>query len=207
MEELKTTKALEMEIIDDARKKAQEILKTADDTLAAQKLEWEEKLRTDLDSARKNCLDRMKSAKEEIFAKLPLDKRRLRSETAESFLVKAMDDFLCSLEREKLLSILKGELTDRFTAEIDSNVMRNAKIIYSGMDLREAAGLLKKVTNAEFQDADFTVDAHNHKFPFIEINAESIKITVSVENAAADLLKDKRAELASALLGEGVLYD
>jgi hypothetical protein len=34
-----------------------------------------------------------------------------------------------------------------------------------------------------------------------------MKITASVESAAASLLKEKRAELASALLGEGVLND
>ena len=43
MEELQSTEILEREILEDARKKAMRILKTADDTIRAKTAEWEKK--------------------------------------------------------------------------------------------------------------------------------------------------------------------
>ena len=207
MEELRTTEALGREILEDARKKACKILKTADDTLAVQKREWEEKANGAVDSIRKVYSERLKKTTEEIFARLPLDKRRLRSENAEKYLVKAMDDFLRSLKRETLLSVLKDELSERLAAETGNDDIRGAEVRYSGMSLSEAGALLEEITNGRLHAPGFFEAAQTSEFPFIEINTKAIKITASVENAAAVLLKDKRAELAAALLGEGVLND
>ena len=214
MEELRTTEALDREILEDARKKAHKILKTADETLSAQTLEWEKKTSSALVSLRNANEEKQKKVHEGIFARFPLDKRRLRSENSENFLVKAMDDFLHSLSRDKLLLVLKNELLERLAAVND--VMRNIEIRYSGMSLAEAKQIFEKAVLTEtFVETPFAKtpfidasnDGHNKDFPFIEINAQGIKITASVESAAAALLKDKRAELALALLGEGVLND
>jgi len=119
MEELRTTEVLGNEILEDARKKAQKILKTAEDTLATQDRDWERKLKRSTDSIRKTYADKIKKTNDEIQARLPLDKRRLRSETTEGFLVKAIDAFLRTLSREKLLFILEKELKARLLACAD----------------------------------------------------------------------------------------
>jgi len=236
MEELKTTEVLDREILEDARKKAYKILKTADDTVAIQKREWEEKIHNSLDSIRKVYSQREKTTSGEIFARLPLDKRRFRSESAEGFLSKAMYNFLRSLKRETLLSILEKTLAERLEActvdELGSG--QEAELKYSGMDLGEAKQVLEKafVLKSSRQGAlgskdetqmEQAVSIPEIKFidlrafvppcvdtlflPFIEINTKALKITASVEGAAAVLLKEKRSELAAALLGEGVLND
>ena len=86
MEELRTTEVLGNEILEDARKKALKILKTADETLETQNRDWDKKIKRQLDSIRKTYEERTKKTNEEIQARLPLDRRRLRSETTESFL-------------------------------------------------------------------------------------------------------------------------
>ena len=235
MEELRSTEVLDREILEDARKKAYRILKTADDTLAAQKRDWEKKTQEAVDSIRKVYTDRIKRTGEEIYARLPLDKRRLRSETAESSLVRAMGDFLRTLPREKLLDILAVELSERLEASLGDDeeitVKGNAGegvktvVLYSGQTLAEACGVLGKVlaslgqksggppaarlfgTGGRPEDWDIRGDAQEHEFPSIVINTQFRKITASIETAAAALMKDKRAELAAALLGEGVLND
>jgi hypothetical protein len=67
---------------------------------------------------------------------------------------------------------------------------------------KKSGGLLKGGA-----DWDFTENKIVHEFPSLVINTRTLKITSSVESAAAALLRDKRAELAAALLGEGVLND
>jgi len=205
MEELRTTEVLDREILEDARKKAYKILKALDETLAAQTSEWEKKISGAIVSVKNVFAERQKKLTEEIFARLPLDKRRLRSESSEGFLIKSMDDFLNSLKRETLLSVLKFELSGRVKICIEDDLLHNAEVKYSGISLSEAAELLKDIPGSN--KWVYEQDPVSRKFPYIEINTEAIKITASVESAAAALLKEKRAELAAALFGEGVLND
>ena len=224
MEELVTTEALDQEILEDARKKAYRILKTADETLEAQKQDWETKAQKELEELRNSFAERAAKSREEILARLPLDKRRLRSETIEGFLVKAMDDFLRSLSRERLLYILGGELSQRLKDSAEQGSAGDwaagqgtkPVVLYSGLSLSEVRGVFEKIlrkTGSGFlpdiraEEWEFKEDGYAREFPSVVINTQIMKITASVENAAGTLMKEKRAELAAALLGEGVLND
>ena len=209
MEELLSTEALDREILEDARKKAMRILKTADETLEAQKADWDKKIQDALESIRNIYAQRIKRSSGEILARLPLDKRRLRAETAEGFLVRAMDDFFSSRSREMLLSVLEKELAQRLNACV---VDGEGTIFYSGMSLSEAEGVFKKISSSAYGpfgsgDMKFKEDPVVHKFPSIVIDTRALRINASVEGAAASLMRDKRAELAAALLGGGALND
>ena len=142
MEELLSTEALDNEILEDARKKAFKILKTADDTLEEQSRDWEKKIEESLQSIRDVYRRRVKNSEVEILARLPLDKRRMRSEISESSLSKAMREFLLALKRETLLSILENEISKRLE---DFNC-GGAVVKFSGLNLSEAKGILKKVS-------------------------------------------------------------
>jgi len=218
MEELLSTEALDREILEDARKKAYKILKTADDNQAAHVRDWEKKTRDTVNSIQKVYTERTERTEAEILARLPLDKRRLRSESSESFLKNAVENFLSSLGREKLFAILEGELLQR----IDScaGVEGSREFRYSGMDAEEAHGVLERVLaasgkkdsldgNWEFKEEPHagSSEPHDHTFPSVVILTQVLKLSASVEDAARAMVKDKRAELASALLGEGVLND
>jgi vacuolar-type H+-ATPase subunit E/Vma4 len=205
MEELRTTEVLGNEILEDARKKALKILKTSDDALAVQNRDWEKKIKRSVDSIRKTFAERTKKTNEEIQARFPLDKRRLRSETTESFLVKAMDDFLRTLSREKLLLVLERELQTRLKACTEDLAHHRCIIHYSGLSLEEAKGLLEKVPCQG--DWEFKADSVVRKFPLIIIDSKVLRMIASVKSASKTLLKNKRAELAAVLLGEGVLND
>jgi len=214
MEELRTTEVLGNEILEDARKKALKILKTADDTLASQNRDWDRKIKRSVDSIRRTFAERTKKTNEEIQARLPLDKRRLRSETTEGFLVKAMDDFLRTLNREQLLFVLERQLLPRLKVCAEDIARHRSIVRYSGLSLDEAKTVLEKVS-AALEATDFLVspdweyraDSVVREFPLIFIESRSFRMIASVKSASKNLLKDKRAELAAALLGEGVLND
>ena len=231
MEEIKSTEVLDREILEDARKKAQKILKTADDTLLAQKKEWEKKGQESIESLRKTYSERLEKNTNEKFARLPLDKKRMRSKNAEGILIKAMEGFLCALKRETLLSVLERELLECFEdftsggentnrektsgGENNKESFGDAPLIrYSGMELSEAARVIEDALNRySFTPKDITKKADSsgslfgREFPSIVIDLPSVRITASVESAAAALLSEKRAELSAALLGPEVLDD
>jgi len=214
MEELRTTEALGNEILEDARKKAQKILKTAEDTLSAQDRDWERKLKRSTDSIRKTFAARTKQTNDEIQARLPLDKRRLRSRTTEGFLVKALDDFLRTLSREKLLFVLERDLSSRLKVCAGDLARHHPIVRYSGLSLDEAKAVLEKVSRALEEthflinpEWEFRADTVVREFPLIFIELRTLRIIASVKSAAKALLRDKRGELAAALLGEGVLND
>lgn len=228
MEELKTTETLDREILEDARKKAYKILKTADDTIAAQDRDWKKKTGDAIDSIRKAYAARTKKTEDETLARLPLDKRRLRSEYAEALLGKASEDFLRGRKREGLLEILEKALFslllhcvrngDSFTGPGGGR----PELRYSAMGLEECKTLMKRIAaSLEKEAGSAGIDCLGsgeieyvesgpeavHEFPAIAINAGEIRLSVSVEAAAAAMVRDNRAELASALMGKGVLDD
>jgi vacuolar-type H+-ATPase subunit H len=214
MEELRTTEVLGNEILEDARKKAHKILKTSEDTLAAQNRDWERKIKRSVDSIRKTFAEKTKKTNEEILARLPLDKRRLRSETTEGFLVKALDDFLRTLSREKLLLVLERELKARLKLCAVDLARHRAIVRYSGLSLDEAKAIIEKVSGAleetdflHSPDWEFRTDSVVREFPLIFVELKTLRIIASVKGTAKALLRDKRAELAAALLGGGVLND
>jgi hypothetical protein len=224
MEELRSTEVLDREILEDARKKAFKILKAADDTVQTQSQRWQKKTDRSLKEIRKTYAQRAEKIKEEILARLPLDKRRLRSETAENFLKSALDAFLQGRSREELLAVLEREFTERLAASaLQDDKEKNEKNIirYSAMDREEAENLLRKLFSKISKNSK---DENKNALPFkgewelqkddalsgspaFVLNIREAKISASVEDAAGELLKEKRAELASARLGEGVLKD
>jgi hypothetical protein len=205
MEELQTTDALDREILEDGRKKAFKILKTADENAAQAKVGWERKLEKTLKEAREKYLQKGEAEKHEIMARLPLDKRRIRSEKIETFLNNAMDQFVSSLDRAVILSLLERELFSRLEA---CKAEGDCKLRYRGLKTDELEALLKKTMPrtplSKNEDPLYTIAG---SFPAVVLDFPSLRIIASVDLAAKNLLLDKRVELACALLGEAALED
>jgi hypothetical protein len=219
MEELQSTEALDREILEDARKKAFKILKTADESVASSKAAWDRKLAKTLDEAGKSYRQREEQGKKEIMARLPMDKRRIRSEKIEAFLDKAMGDFLSSLTREEILSILEQELRRRLldagsaAGSVAEPLNETSHLRYRGLSPDELEGLLKKTVAfaplSQKDDPLYLIEPleQGRAFPALVLDFPSLRITASVDKAAAELLLDKRSELAAALLGEDAVNE
>jgi vacuolar-type H+-ATPase subunit E/Vma4 len=215
MEELRSTEALDREILEDARKKAAKTLKTADANVESQKKQWEEKTQTSITEIRKAFADNTEKAQQEILARFPLDKRRMRSEISEKILKDAMNGFLQNLNRTNLLLILEQEFEKRLAVCGEADLKNNPMVTFQKMEESEVHTLLRKILDkpeikGKLRLEDFQIKQDADKsaaFPAIALNTNTIRITASVENAAAEMLVDKRAELVVALLGEGALND
>lgn len=220
MEELRSTDVLDREILEDARKKARRILKTADDAASAGEAAWEKKKQETLEELKKKYAARLDQGRKEIMARLPLDKQRLRSRHIESLLHSAMDEFLTALPESSTTALLERELTLR-AEELSASEPAPGegggsgfKVLFRGISEAQAASLVEKIFPAAGGSGEERLferaapgSALSGSFPALLVETPWVRLSVSVDAAAASLLRDKRAELVTALLGEGALEE
>ncbi|MDR2078408.1 MAG: ATPase [Treponema sp.] len=206
MEELQSTDVLDKEILEDARKKARRILNTAEETITASAAAWEKRMEKDLRALEKSFTVRTEKIREEIMARLPLDKRRAYSEKAEALLLSAMRNYLGALSREKILALLEKEIK-RCAAGLPESDPGPLEVGCRSLSQEELNNLLAKSLPGIDWTFKKTIEFHQlpGSFPAVIINSPMVRLTASVDAFAAALLEDRRAELAAALLGPPVL--
>lgn len=202
MEELRSTEALDREILEDARRKADRVLRGAEQAAAEAEAGWAKKLAEDLAALERKHAERVAAKRAETNARLPLDKRRLRAERAERLLRGAMDRTLRALPRDRLLAVLERGLAER-AGELppaDLTVRR------AGLTEGEASALLGRFLPRSTWtfDADAPADG---SLPRLAISGGKTTVRVDAAEIGQELLREKRAELAQALLGTEALDD
>jgi vacuolar-type H+-ATPase subunit E/Vma4 len=204
MEELQSTEILDREILEDARKKAYRILKTADETVKANAEAWEKKTESALNELREKYARRRDSAVQEIMARLPMDKRRARSEKVESLLRSAADSWYQGLDRKSALGILKNELKQRLDQcpEFSSHAPR---ALIHNLEIAEARALFQELLPE--QNIEIEKIVREDPYPGITLENSAVRITASITMTMDFLLHEKRAELSTALVGEADLID
>jgi len=202
MEEIRSSEVLDREILEDARKKAARFLKNADQQGKAAEAEWEKKLETDLSILERKHRERVENIIRETNARFPLDTRRMRAERAERRLREAMDDFIHSLPRGRLLDLLERELRLREAALSPESLIAEA----GGLDMKEAETILATIRPAGAWTLNIQANCETDK-PWLVINDDLVTVRVGIDVIGETLLREKRAELATALLGPEALND
>lgn len=210
MEELRSTEALDREILEDARKKADRALRAADQAAAEAEAAWKRKLVEDIEVLERRHAERVAAKVAEIKARLPLEKRRLRAERAERLLRASMEAALRALPRGTALAFLERELSLR-AGELDPD---RATVRRSGLSEPEAAAVLSRAAPgaswrlpAESAGTEVPEPEAAATLPALTAEDGKTLVRVSLAEAGELLLLDKRAELAAALLGQEALDD
>ncbi|MDR0623221.1 MAG: ATPase [Treponema sp.] len=204
MEELQSTETLDREILEDARKKAYRILKTADDAVKAGAAAWEKKSAEAAAELENRYRARRRRSLAEISARLPLDKQRLWSEYVEKLLDSAAADWFAGLDREQVLALLGKELEKRLAECPEFAAAGTIGVTRRGLEKAEAETAVKKQlphARLVFEDSP----AGEGLYPELTLDIPAVRITASINILVDSLLHDKRAELAAALLGPGGL--
>jgi hypothetical protein len=224
MEEIQSTEVLDREILEDARRKAFRIIKTADDTVKANTLAWEKKTAQAVGDLKARFEERRNKSSEEIMARLPLDKRRAESEKIEALMVQALDAWYGAQSRERILGFLEDELRLRLTDCPEFGAARQSvKAMLYKISVEEGEALLTRVlppeswktvgynlsvegaASASSTGAGAAIRASgvlSGKYPELVLDSPGVRITASVNMLASSLLADYRAELTAALIGE-----
>jgi len=204
MEELRSTDTLDKEILEDARKKADRILRTAEQSLKSLTDEWSNRTVGTIADLERTHVEAGERHRKEVMARLPLDKRRARSQRTEGLLRSAMEEYISLVPRKRLLLLMEQELKARVQALPTDGL----KVSFGGMEKDEAHALLKAClagTASPYGMEDSP--SLSSGYPELILDAPDVKVVVSIAARMEELLKDKRGELARALLGEGASND
>jgi len=196
MEELQSTEILDQEILEDARKKAHRILKTAEDTIKAKLADREKNLNETIDKLEKKYAQQSKFATDEIMAHLQIDKQRVKAKKIEELLSSAVKTWYAGLSRERVLALLKGELARRVAASDLSG--GTIKVQIHHVERKEAEAILQAVLPAKCSIEEV---ASVSPFPEIILETPEARIYASIGKTVDAFLGEKRAELVDALLG------
>ena len=202
MEELQSTEILDREILEDARKKAHRILKSAEDTIKAKSADWEQKLGATLSELEQKYAQQSELAIDEIMAHLPIDKHRVKAKKVEEALYSAVETWYAGLSRDRVLNLLKGELAQRIAAgtiagEIHAQIHR--------IERKEAEVILQAVLPGKPGiDIPYVIEEIQSAsaYPEIILETPEARIYASINKTVEFLLSEKRAELVEALLGK-----
>ena len=203
MEELQSTEILDREILEDARKKAARILKTADDTIRSKTVEWEKKTAESIDELEKKYNEQLALTAEKVMARLPIDKRRTKVEKIENLLNYAVESWYKSLSRERILQLLSEEIAKRLALCGEFSVSGQKRAYYYRLEPKEAEFVLKIVGGTCTIEE---VPAVNN-YPSITLEAGNVRIIASIQKIVDFLLQEKREELVDALFGRAFIEE
>ncbi|MCL2804526.1 MAG: ATPase [Treponema sp.] len=193
MEELQSTEILDREILEDARKKAQRILKTAEDTINAQNAEWEKKTAKNIETLETQYNELKNIEEKRVMARLPIDKLRAKIDKIETLLQQAVETWYKSLSRKQILELM-GKAVDSMK-KVDSEQWRVTEVC--GLEREEIEAILSSIPYSALVTGNYPLSTAN--YPSITLETDNVRITSSIERMAERLLLDKRAELIELL--------
>jgi len=207
MEELNSTEILDREILEDARKKAMRILKTADDTVRTKNSEWEKKTHEAIIDLEKKYNSQREEAAVNIMARLPVDKLRTKAEKIENILQTAVKTWYEGLSRQRILEILTDEFAKRLALCAEYADSEKKRVFYSVLDRKEAETVVKNASGLTSKNwTNYSLEEFfSDSLPSITLETEDIRIIVSIQKTVDLLLQEKRTELVEALVGNAFM--
>ena len=209
MQELRSTEILDKEIEADARRKAEAILKKADEEC----VQIMEGVKTKLDFSRKEKEEfykaRLAAIEKDITASIPLEKQRFKVAFVQERLMQAVNKYLASLDESKKLELV--------TKDFDFNSCKDKELVafVYGFDKAQVQSYLEKklsgVSGAKLTGCNKTefgkeiiedeIGLETNEGIILETKDNAFRVRMTMTEVFSRLLDNNRAELADALLG------
>lgn len=210
MEVLKTSEALESQILDDARGKANRILQEADREAEVIREEWRKKAEHEAKRLDAEGDGRIAAIRQELDASLPLDYMRARLSYIQETLGKALSEMFASLAPSDLARIIGGYLGSI------PPVFGTAPLVVSalGIPAADAKRIVEKSIRGavvhEVKSPDgasggtTAADGAPDRGLIVETQDGRIRFRGTISELTSLLLEEHREELVEALLGKDV---
>jgi V/A-type H+/Na+-transporting ATPase subunit E len=200
MEEIVTTEPLEKEILSDARKKAERILKDSGVEAESVLRSGRERTEKSLETLGSDYDSRAKRYRGESLARLPLEKARIKAAHVDALLKKAVSAYLPSLGAAERDRLLLG-LLSRAASLVGASPIA---VRYSGLSKAEAESLAAKAF-PKSHIASVSEDPLIHSVGLIVATQdENLSARATLDLVGERLLDEDRGELAQALCGEAL---
>lgn len=196
MEELRGTEALEREILEDARKRADRIIRKAEDEARSIQKKAEESLRAEIEALEREYEEKRRIAEKEIRSRLPLETMRIDIQYREEALSRAVDEALARMEP----SIFGDWCVRRLTRAAGLVKGASVTVFIRGLDKGQVDRLLGLLHEA----ACVSVRRQEKiavRGLVIEPDDQRFRISITENELRAWLLDEQRGVLAQALFG------
>lgn len=212
MEILKTSEALEKQILEDARKKASRVLETVEKEIAAIRAQDETRGAEESGRLDAACEAKLGALRQELGSSLPLDFMRTRLAATEKTLRAALAnlfDAMSADELDRLLATMLRRAGPHFTG-------KRVTVSAGGMDPARARRLVAvAIPDAIIEDAP--ADGEGQPGPggagraaagkaaagiILTTTDRRIRYRATLADLTALLLEERREEMATALLGK-----
>ncbi|MEI6873819.1 MAG: hypothetical protein WCL50_01680 [Spirochaetota bacterium] len=200
MEEIGNTEAIQKEILDEARKTAEKVLREADEEV--------ERTRSASSSRAKNAQAEVAKAADtwigryraETLARLPLEKIRFKTDLIDRRIRRSLSAYIAGLGEERIASLVESLMRDSLSQFKGSEV----DIRFKGLSQGRAVVAAKNALGV----SGARKAAEDQKLPSVGLVVESIdgKLTLraTMDLVESDLLDRQRGELAQALCAEAL---
>lgn len=204
MEELRSTEILDKEIKEDARKKAERILKNADAEAQAVLSGVASKIETAQKEKKALYAAKLEAYKNDSEAAIPLEKLRKRVSFFDTEIKKALDAYFENIGEEKRLTIISALLRN-FADVVQGSRLT---ITYSGYPKNKIEKItaenfkgIKIESYKELSTAEAEIAGLKDGIFAEDVNGVFI-CKASIDEVKNRLLTEKRAELKTALFGD-----
>lgn len=205
MEELRSTDILDKEIQDDARKKAEKILRNADSQCQQILAQVEQRLEEAKKEKEAYYIQKAEQEKKDLDSSLPLEKSRFLVSYINTSIAEGINDYLKTLSQEKRFEIIVSNI-ERYNAQINERTF-DAKVYGFNPDTVKNA-LSSKIKINESTSVDFAKSGEApidgieiHEGIILVSEDKVVKIRLTLEQIVSELIDKYRNELAVTLFG------
>jgi len=194
MEEIRTSEKLEQEIIEDAQKKAERILKGTEKTLSGIEQEWEKKEKEFIALSEQELEARKQKLAQELNSSLPLELKRLELEEQDRKVEKFLVDFFQNLSEEDFLKLIR----QRIEGVKEYFIKQPIRVRYQG--LSNVAELIRSVLP---ENPQVSLDeGKGNRGVILETEDGKLKYRITVEELGEEVRENYRKELFDAFFQE-----
>jgi vacuolar-type H+-ATPase subunit E/Vma4 len=194
MEEIRTSEKLEQEIIEDAQKKAERILKGTEKTLSEIEQEWEKKEKEFIALSEQELAARKQKLEQELNSSLPLELKRLELEEKNRKVEKFLADFFENLSEEDFLKLLR----QRIEGVKEYFIKQPIHVQYQG--LSNVAELIRSVLPENPRVS--LEEGKGSRGVILETEDGKLRYRITVEELGEEVRENYRKELFNALFRE-----
>ncbi len=210
MQELRSTEILDKEILEDAQKKVQKILKNSESECRSIMSSVDDKVTKTVEEKEAALISKLESIKTNLNASLPLEKERFQVSFVENLIITKIQDYLKSLSQEKRIQLVLEKIKTIKTDDyVDSLLKEKSFTAYVyGFDIKKVEKALNDILVKRLlacQPTDFGKLILEDEI--LEINEgiilesqdKEVRFRMTLTEVVEELLNNNREELAETL--------
>ena len=210
MQELRSTEILDKEILEDAQKKVQKILKNSESECRSIMSSVDDKVTKTVEEKEAALISKLESIKTNLNASLPLEKERFQVSFVENLIITKIQDYLKSLSQEKRIQLVLEKIKTIKTDDyVDSLLKEKSFTAYVyGFDIKKVEKALNDILGKRLlacQQTDFgklileDEILEVNEGIILESQDKEVRFRMTLTEVVEELLNNNREELAETL--------